>query len=495
MQKLLAALIGLLIVASNASAQDGPRVALVTDSRGFVHGVVQPPDGESLVVRTMRQVVEEAMQGTFTHVPDASQLDLANADVVAFYTTGNIPLDVAAFKAFIENGGGMVGMHCATDTLANDPEYVALIGATFAGHPWNADDSVVLRSIDAEHPVARPIGGRRALKEEIYVFREFKPETVRVVTMLDAAATPKKMTGSTPIAWVKEVGEGRVAYTSLGHREDVWQAPWYQQHLAALVGFAAGDVEASVEPNPQEQRRMETSGKDERATRNRNNERDPPAATQPSSDASPERGRDPWVFRCVLDRRPRVVVVALSPEMWMAYDATTCNVYKVWRGGMNLTGSVYDTRHGPQPQTEGESLATFGENDAWAVGRGDDIKSIEPVWKGYAVDGEQSVTMHYLLPTESGGAGVSVSETPEAVGPRTIRRRLDVKGINGEPIRLLVSIGDADAELSVDGGSGEIMSESRGAGEATTVVMAEDGVYTIDITWPEVPENAKEAAE
>ncbi len=492
MRKLLLALVALLLASPATLAQDGPRVALVTDSRGFVHDVVKPVDGDSLVVRTMREIVEGQLKGTLTHISDAATLDLASADVVAFYTTGPISLDVPAFQTFIENGGGLVGMHCATDTLKQDAAWVRLIGARFAGHPWNADDSVVLRSIDPDHPVARPIGGRRALREEIYIFNEFQPDQVRVVTMLDPHATPKKQTGSTPIAWVKQVGEGRVAYTSLGHRPDVWQAPWYQQHLAQLIGFAAGNVDASVEPNPTEQRRIEQAGKQERATRQRDDERDPPAATQPQSDATPERGRDPWVFRCVLDRRPRVVVVALSPDLWAAYDATTCNVYKVWRGDLELTGSVYDTRHGPQPQTRGDELVTFGENDAWSIGDGEPI---QPRWMGYRVDGQRSVTMQYRLPTESDGAGVTVRETPEATGPRTLRRQFEVSGIVGEPVRLMVSVGQSRNALTVEAGDAAMMSESRGIGEVTLLEITRDGTYTVDITWPDVPANAKEATE
>lgn len=73
----------------------------------------------------------------------------------------------------------------------------------------------------------------------------------------------------------------------------------------------------------------------------------------PSTQPAIERGRDPWVFRCVLDDRPRVIVVALSKDLWCAYDAANCSLLKVWRGDIDLTGSVYDTRHGPQPRACG----------------------------------------------------------------------------------------------------------------------------------------------
>ena len=41
-----------------------------------------------------------------------------------------------------------------------------------------------------------------------------------------------------PMAWVKGYGSGRVFYTALGHREDVWQADWYRRHLLGALRWA-----------------------------------------------------------------------------------------------------------------------------------------------------------------------------------------------------------------------------------------------------------------
>ena len=34
-----------------------------------------------------------------------------------------------------------------------------------------------------------------------------------------------------PLAWAKNYGQGRVFYTALGHREEVWENSLYQQHV------------------------------------------------------------------------------------------------------------------------------------------------------------------------------------------------------------------------------------------------------------------------
>jgi type 1 glutamine amidotransferase len=43
--------------------------------------------------------------------------------------------------------------------------------------------------------------------------------------------------------------KGRVFYTSMGHREDVWENPLFQQLLLGGIAWATGNVSADVTPN------------------------------------------------------------------------------------------------------------------------------------------------------------------------------------------------------------------------------------------------------
>jgi len=52
-----------------------------------------------------------------------------------------------------------------------------------------------------------------------------------------------------PMTWARNYGKGRVFYTSMGHREDVWENPMYQGLLLGALGWATGRVEANIEPN------------------------------------------------------------------------------------------------------------------------------------------------------------------------------------------------------------------------------------------------------
>ena len=81
-------------------------------------------------------------------------------------------------------------------------------------------------------------------------------------------------------------------------------------------------------------------------------------ATQPTAfpTTRPGHDREPWVFRCVLDGNARSVVVSLGQNRWVAYDAATCSLTKFWVGDIELTGPVYDYKHGPQPRAKGALL-------------------------------------------------------------------------------------------------------------------------------------------
>lgn len=43
--------------------------------------------------------------------------------------------------------------------------------------------------------------------------------------------------------------QGRVFYTSMGHRDHVWTNPIFESVLLGGIGWALGDVKAEVPPN------------------------------------------------------------------------------------------------------------------------------------------------------------------------------------------------------------------------------------------------------
>ena len=179
-------------------------------------------------------------------------------------TTGDLPLpDKQAFLDWIKSGKGFIGMHSATDTFRGhtplDP-YVEMIGGEFANHK----EQVVVDCInqDAKHPACSHLPATWKVKDEIYLLNGFKREKVHGLLTLDKHPNDKTP-GDYPIAWSKEFGKGRIFYTSLGHREDVWDSNTpanfkrenskevseaYQQHILGGIKWALGLQAASSKP-------------------------------------------------------------------------------------------------------------------------------------------------------------------------------------------------------------------------------------------------------
>jgi len=52
-----------------------------------------------------------------------------------------------------------------------------------------------------------------------------------------------------PATWARMHGQGRVFYTSMGHREEVWLNPIFQSILLGGLSWAFRNVDADVTPN------------------------------------------------------------------------------------------------------------------------------------------------------------------------------------------------------------------------------------------------------
>lgn len=128
---------------------------------------------------------------------------------------------------------------------------------------------------------------------------------------------------------------------------------------------------------------------------------------------TPQRARDPWVFRSVLDQKPRMVTFALNDAMWVAYDATTCTLYKAWKGGVHFDGAVYTTVHGPQPTSQGTTYTRGVDGPAWEVFVDEKKVEARERWIGYVFhDGRCTMNYEIALPD---GRRIDLLETPEFV--------------------------------------------------------------------------------
>ncbi len=177
--------------------------------------------------------------------------NLAQYEAVVFlFTSGDILGAAAegAFEAYVEAGGGFVGIHSATDTEYSWVFYGDLIAAYFADHPPVQTATVVV--VDAAHPSTAHLPPTFPHSDEWYNFDANpgqNPE-VRVLLEVDESSYGGGTMGpSHPIAWARDMGAGKAWYTAMGHTllsDADYQNSFFDQHL--LGGIQS--VVAAPEP-------------------------------------------------------------------------------------------------------------------------------------------------------------------------------------------------------------------------------------------------------
>jgi type 1 glutamine amidotransferase len=198
---------------------------------------------------------------------------LAPYDAFLFVTTGDLtkeggdkqpPMPAEGKKALLDaiaRGKGFVGCHCASDTFHSpgdrfvnqegakiDP-YIAMLGGEFIRH--GAQQKTWMRVADPVFPGMKGVKDFQ-LHEEWYSLKNFAPD-LHVILVQDNEG----MTGSDyqrpkfPATWARIHDKGRVFYTSMGHREDVWDNPLFKDLLVGALSWTFGNVRADVTPNIQ----------------------------------------------------------------------------------------------------------------------------------------------------------------------------------------------------------------------------------------------------
>jgi type 1 glutamine amidotransferase len=245
--------------APRAAISPPKRLLLVTVTKGFRHSSIATGKRilAELAGRDGRFVLDDVDddQAMATKMTAAALLQYDGA--IFLNTTGDLPLpDKPAFLLWIASGKGFVGIHAAIDTFRGkvplDP-FIQMLGAEYKGHGPQA--TVECLNQDPTHPACRQLGARWTIHDEIYLLNGFNPRNVHRLLGLDKEPN-QKTPGDFPIAWCKDYGQGKVFFSSLGHRDEVWESAAYQKHLSGgirwALGLEAGDAapDKTVTPRP-----------------------------------------------------------------------------------------------------------------------------------------------------------------------------------------------------------------------------------------------------
>lgn len=163
---------------------------------------------------------------------------------------------------YVEQGGGIVGIHAATDACYKHSGYGEAIGAYFDGHPWMASSTVTIKVEEPDHALLQPVFGGESdfsIKDEIYQFKDepYSRKKLRILLSLDVERSDppnkkvplRRADGDYAVSWVQGVGKGRVFYSSLGHNHEIYFNPLMLKHYLAGIQFACGDLKADVRPS------------------------------------------------------------------------------------------------------------------------------------------------------------------------------------------------------------------------------------------------------
>jgi type 1 glutamine amidotransferase len=157
--------------------------------------------------------------------------------------------------AFVKNGGGFVGIHAATDTFYEWPEYGEMVNGYFNGHPWTADKevSIYVEPGQEKHPLAAMFGGERLeFKEEIYQFKApYDSSKVQMLLRLDPEKSAKvgglkRKDNDYGVSWARNWEKGRVFYCSIGHNHEMYWHPKVLSHYLAGIQWAMGDYKVEL---------------------------------------------------------------------------------------------------------------------------------------------------------------------------------------------------------------------------------------------------------
>jgi uncharacterized protein len=268
-------------------AQAAPKkVLVVTVTKGFRHSSIPTAEkvlaelGKESSAYTVDYARVEPTDPQFKGAdgkPDGAKVDAAikavlaekmspqalkQYDAVIFAnTTGDLPIpDKEAFLDWIKSGKGFIGMHAASDTFHGYPPYTEMLGAEFKTHEAQVEVDPINQ--DAQCPACRHLPAKWKVFDEIYQFNKFDRTKVHGLLTLDHHPN-NKSPGDYPISWCKQYGKGRVFYTSLGHREDVWDpntpadfkrqnprevSEAYQKHILGGIKWALGLEKGDATP-------------------------------------------------------------------------------------------------------------------------------------------------------------------------------------------------------------------------------------------------------
>ena len=247
--------------------QKKPKILYFTRSVGFEHSVVKR-QGDKLSFSEQIMVdggKEHGVEVECTKDGRVFDGDLNQYDCICFYSCGDLtkpsidkapPMTEGGMKkllAAVAAGKPFVGLHssCYTGNWPGGGEpnpFLAMVGGEFVSH--GAQQKAAMKVASPKFPGCEELGESFEMLDEWYAMKNFAKD-LHVILVQETAGMkgPMYQRPPFPSTWARVHGKGRVFFTAMGHREDVWTSKPFQQVLVAGFTWAMGGAEADVTPN------------------------------------------------------------------------------------------------------------------------------------------------------------------------------------------------------------------------------------------------------
>jgi type 1 glutamine amidotransferase len=216
------------------------KALIYSEAANFVHTSSTPVGQEMFVDLAAEldfEVTIPSTPGDFKFTAS----DLANYDLVVFLNTSGEILDSdeeAAFEEWmVAKHGAFVGIHAAADTEPGWAFYKELTGQYYDQHTVCCTEAQIAWEPDVlDFPAVRGLPSPWPRSEEWYRFRAFPTWSAKPGFKILGKV---QVEGETqPVSFVREFGNFRSFYTSLGHEAPTFRDPEVRAHIAGGLLWA-----------------------------------------------------------------------------------------------------------------------------------------------------------------------------------------------------------------------------------------------------------------
>ena len=271
--------VGFCFTATGTLAAKPKHILFFTKSAGFEHDVIRVKDGQPSHAEKVVQAVATRAGFTVTHSKDGglfTAVGLAPFDGFLFFTSGDLttagtdkerPMPPGGKQLLLDQvraGKGFVGFHAASDTFLSPPPrhrnngddtdpFIKMLGGEFIVH--GSQQKARVFCPNPKFPGLAACNPSVLIHEEWYSLKNLAPDlhVLMWIATWDMKNSPGGESGYRrgpyPVTWTRQHGKGRVYFSALGHRADVWDSTLFQDMMAGAVAWTTGTAKAKTPPN------------------------------------------------------------------------------------------------------------------------------------------------------------------------------------------------------------------------------------------------------